>query len=97
MSYIKTPYKNKEVLALKDSLNIKQFNKYHKLPNGRYVYENTKGYLHILDAIKQGNKYVIIDYLLTDKNTCTETSRYGNFKTIQELINHIEGSENFEV
>jgi hypothetical protein len=96
MSYINNPYKNNEVLALKDQLNIRKVNTYYKLPNGKYIYENSKGYIHILDAVKELNTFRIIDYLLTDKNTCKETSRYGKFKTIQELKNHIEGSENFE-
>lgn len=71
-------------------------NKYYKSVEGEfYYYINTKGYYHIIKPcrVKVDGKfshYEITDYLLTKDNMLRESSQYGYYNTVEDVISAIE-------
>lgn len=69
-------------------------NKVYKNPFGRYVYVNTKGFLHVLVPckIKEDGEivgYTINDYMLTRDGTIKLVKDYGWFSTKEACIEKI--------
>lgn len=70
-------------------------NHIYKLNDSRYVYVNSRGYLHALIPTKityDGNfaYYSITDYVLTrDDGALRVSKELGNYKTREETINAI--------
>lgn len=76
--------------------NPHKANTYYKITEGRYIYQNTKGYIHMLEILKDELGYTFDEYILKNNNKLENiTEHYQHFNTKQEAIDNIEKGDNY--